>query len=337
MFKCSECGAEYKQKPDFCDCGNDVFEEIVAVEQSAKEYDKELAPKHKKSFEEQYPELSSFMETLDPISVVIFGLCIFLSVLSLIFIKPKEQNIAESPKPKASIERKVADINSFWNDTPPKPEVIVRNQEPTIASQITDMISKMSEPKPVQQTVKPKLQQTQKPVVQQKPQTSTKPAAQQPKKAQTTTVKPTQTQTVKKQQTTTAKPSIQQPQQQTPQPVVQKTVPQQPTVNTAVIQAQAAQELKSFKNGLRNTLFRKINFTKVYGDGSCIVDFRVDSTGRLTNKSFSKQSNNNTLNDEVYQAIMSTPVYKAPPNSYSGQILHFSVKFQGGQYEVSLY
>ena len=28
MFKCKECGAEYEIKPDYCDCGNDEFDEI---------------------------------------------------------------------------------------------------------------------------------------------------------------------------------------------------------------------------------------------------------------------------------------------------------------------
>ena len=363
MFKCLECGAEYSQKPDFCDCGNDTFEEIAEKVQPAQEYEKESEPKHKKTFEEQYPEISSFIGTLDPISVVIFGLCIFLSIMSLIFIKPKEQPITDVPKDKPPVERKVADIKSFWDDTPPKPEVVaVKKQEPTIASQITDMISKMSEPQPAKQTENPKTQSVQKPATQQKPKTSVKPSVQQPKKTQTTT-KPAQTQTVKKQPastqktstppktTTQTKPSTssQQPktstatttqqnrQTQATPPIAPKPVQPQPTVNTAAIQAQAAQELKTFKTGLRNTLFRKINFTRVYGDGACVVDFKVDSTGKIVNRSFSKQSNNNSLNDEVYQAIMSTPTYKTPPSSYRGQTLHFSVKFQGGQYEVSLY
>ena len=29
MFKCKECGTEYDIKPDFCDCGNDTFEEVA--------------------------------------------------------------------------------------------------------------------------------------------------------------------------------------------------------------------------------------------------------------------------------------------------------------------
>ena len=26
MYKCSECGKTFSQKPDYCDCGNDTFE-----------------------------------------------------------------------------------------------------------------------------------------------------------------------------------------------------------------------------------------------------------------------------------------------------------------------
>ena len=29
MFRCKECGSEFDIKPDYCDCGNDTFEEIV--------------------------------------------------------------------------------------------------------------------------------------------------------------------------------------------------------------------------------------------------------------------------------------------------------------------
>ena len=43
MFKCKECGNEYDIKPDYCDCGNDTFEEIAA----AKPENQEPEPKSK--------------------------------------------------------------------------------------------------------------------------------------------------------------------------------------------------------------------------------------------------------------------------------------------------
>ena len=36
MFKCKECGAEYEEKPDYCDCGNDTFEQVESAPKSEK-------------------------------------------------------------------------------------------------------------------------------------------------------------------------------------------------------------------------------------------------------------------------------------------------------------
>ena len=389
MFRCVDCGCEYEVKPDFCDCGNDVFEEIV-VEQFDFEdnYDTELTPKvkHKKTFEEQYPGLSSFMETLDPISVIIFILCIILSVCSFIFIKPKEKPVEQNPKPEEKIERKVADINTFWNDTPPKPEPKKEEEEPNqsqdIVNQIINIIPK-TEPKndtgnnnSQNNTQKPAQIQNPQPKTQIKPaqQPQIKPAQQpqqQKPKQQTQVTKPKQTQQVQqqkpkqtqttqqqkpKQQTQVTKPKqtqpAQQPQQQKPsapqnnqntQPKVQQPPVQQIQQPVRPINvtnnAQAAQELKDFKLGLQSAFASKIknNLLQVYGDGSCVVDFKVDSTGKLINRSFSTQSSNDTLNDVVYNAVMSTPKYNPPPSSYSGQTLHLSVKFNNGMVKISVY
>ena len=47
MFKCTECGTEYEIKPDYCDCGNDTFEEIkpAAVEPAPVKIEKKPEPK----------------------------------------------------------------------------------------------------------------------------------------------------------------------------------------------------------------------------------------------------------------------------------------------------
>ena len=34
MYKCTECGQEYTQKPEYCDCGNNIFEqEVESIQQ----------------------------------------------------------------------------------------------------------------------------------------------------------------------------------------------------------------------------------------------------------------------------------------------------------------
>ena len=30
MYKCTDCGQEFDTKPEYCDCGNNIFEEIIA-------------------------------------------------------------------------------------------------------------------------------------------------------------------------------------------------------------------------------------------------------------------------------------------------------------------
>ena len=37
MFRCKECQAEYETKPDYCDCGNDTFDEIKIEVQKPEE------------------------------------------------------------------------------------------------------------------------------------------------------------------------------------------------------------------------------------------------------------------------------------------------------------
>ena len=343
MYKCCDCGCEYKVKPDFCDCGNDTFEEIATVVIDSEE---EIVPtkKRKKTFSEQYPSLNGFMKTLDPISVIIFILCIILSICSIIFIKPKESGTEQTQKEEQKIERKVADINTFWNDAPPKPEQKIANQTPITAenlvNQIINIIPKTETPKP--QTTNKTIQKT-KTTVQKPAQTksaTTKPKTQTNKPSTNVTAKPKTTTTQNQQQikpTNTIQPQSQNqtPQITQPQQQIQKI---QPQINTISPQ-QAEQELKTFKRGLQSAYASRIkgNLLQVYGDGNCILDFKVDSTGKITNRSFSKQSTNNTLNDAVYNSVMSMPSYKTPPSSYKGQTLHLSVSITNGMAQISVY
>jgi len=167
-------------------------------------------------------------------------------------------------------------------------------------------------PKQVVQTVKPKTTATT---------TSAKPKQQTQQTTQTTTPKTTQTsQTTKTITTQVAKPVTTQVQQ----PVQ--------TQNTA----QMRQELASYKVGLRNKLAKGINFTHIIGDGNCSVSFRVDTAGNLINRKFSVQSDNDSLNNEVYKTIMNNPTYKSPPEGYKNETMTFSVKMYGGRFTVTL-
>ena len=102
MFKCSECGCEYDQKPDFCDCGNNMFDEINDTPAKAE----------KPKFNINKSEILSW---------IIFFVCILLSVLVLIFfpkVDPQKQNKPTTPIKEAQI-KDIPNLNSFWIDCKP--------------------------------------------------------------------------------------------------------------------------------------------------------------------------------------------------------------------------
>lgn len=108
------------------------------------------------------------------------------------------------------------------------------------------------------------------------------------------------------------------------------------TRTPAKTQAQLKQELASYKSGLRNTIGRKIDFTRVIGDGECALSFKVNSNGRLISKAFTKQSSNITLNDAAFNALNTTTSYNPPPDAYKGETLRLTIKFYNGNFEISL-
>ena len=116
------------------------------------------------------------------------------------------------------------------------------------------------------------------------------------------------------------------------QKITQPVVKQEPQIDNAKLRA----ELESYKISLRNTIGRKIDFTRVVGDGSCTISFKISSSGKLTNRSFSQQSSNITLNDAVYNAIMSTPSFNPPPEGYKNETINLSIKFYNGNFEITL-
>lgn len=339
MYKCKECGSEFDIKPDFCDCGNDEFEEVTEIPASPQPSPQQIKetknsaeikpenkpiPEIKKSFEEQYPEISRLKNSLDPISVVIFSVCIILSLLVIFFAwNPKEVSEQTETEVQETVKN-IPSINKIWNSAVPK---IAETKPVETPVKITPVQIKPTVKAPVQ--IKP---------VQQKTQTVQKP--------KTTTVKLTKNPAVSTAAQTKAQEKAKleaqekarlQAQEKAKQEAAQKALKaQQEAQHKAQQQAIAKQEFNNYKAALRNTLGRKIDFTQVVGDGDCIVAFKLSSSGNLINRSFAKQSSNITLNDAVYKAVMSTPSYNPPPSAYKGETLNLYIKFYNGNFEISL-
>lgn len=179
IFKCKECGCEYKTKPDFCECGNDSFDEVY-----------ETTPKEKEP-------LKIGFNKENMLSWVIFWICVLMSILVLAFfpkITEKSEKTENTTKQQTKIVREtnpnIPDIDTFWKNTPQPQEV----QTPV------EQIKELFNPKPAPVVKKPAQTQS-------KPKTTSKPQTTTTKPKTTSNPKPT-TQQTKTQQTT--QPSQQQ-------------------------------------------------------------------------------------------------------------------------------
>lgn len=363
MFKCKECGQEYKEKPDYCDCGNDTFDEIVTAQKEEKEVVKK---------EESIQE--SILKNNLP-SIIFFAFCIILSFIILFFIgNPKETAPVKKENNETKVVQNLPDIDKLWNDAKPKQKV----EAPKIESKKEEIIQ------PEKKIAKVELKKDTSaikniPVIKNTPK-KTQTAVQQPQK-QSSKAQQKQTQTVQKQtqtvqkttqtvskttpqpvKQTTAQPAKQsttQPKTTSQQTVSQQTTTQQTTPKTTASQQTSQQtstssnvqvpkttgqvtqttnleELKQYKKALRNKIASNINFLNVVGDGKCALSFSVSSSGALLNRKFVSQSQNTSLNDAVYSAMTKVSSFKTPPTAYRGETMKLTVQISGGNFSVSL-
>lgn len=359
MYKCSECGLEFEIKPDYCECGNDVFEEIKIetippkektvkqTQKTVKSVDSDNNIQETKDFSKRLNTIKKFKSNpLDIGSVLIFSVCIILSFIIIFFVRnPKENQITDTQAVKTYSEKNIPSADAFWDNSVP---AITAKQQSEIKNDDSELKqNEIKEVKQIPQTTAAKLTKNitaQKVSVQKNttPKTVTKENKTTAKQKQTITKNSAQTTATK---TAAAKPTLtkqEAPAINTAEKSQQQTVIQnqskqeQETQTTVPVKDTAAsqREYLNYKTGLQNTIGSKIDFTKVVGDGDCTVAFRIDSTGKLTNRSFSKQSSNITLNDAVYKAVMLTPAYNPPPSGYNNEILNLNIKFYNGNFEI---
>lgn len=294
MYKCKDCGAEYIDKPEYCDCGNNSFEEIVAIDSIEKSDENDVPiQSSKKSFFEQYPKLKEIWNALDVLSTSIFVLCLILSVLAWVFIGKDDSSSKTENRPTHHLQKQIKqenipDIDSFWNDTPSveKPQV----EEP-LQNEVSTPTPNVTPSQPVSE-----LNKSPNSHKQQLPETVA-PVGVTKSEAHKNIV--------------------------TPSAVSKKT----PSLNPAA--------MSSYKNSLRHALFSRLAVTSVLGVGRCEIEFSVDKSGKLLGRRFSKLSDNKSLNDAVYNMLMSLPQFNPPPVGYNGEKIRLSFYFNNGYYEVS--
>ena len=327
MYRCSECNKEFKEKVDFCDCGNDEFIFIEDLKQIKSPIKKEPMTLEQKS---------------QIVSLVFFIVCLLLSfVVWLIPINKNQEEIKiTEDKNEVKENLEIPNIDKFWDNTLPKPEVVVRQEAKPEPLPVQNVV-KVVQP-PVKKSQQVKVQQKSQ-VVQNKPKTNVTKPVTQPKSAQTVQNKQNKKNNVKQSnanQSTdkTDKNKVIQPKTQE---VKQKTQDVKPKAQEVKEQPKKvynpnSPEMLKYKGELRAALFRKFPVGSIQGSGSCSVHFSIDLTGKLINRGFTKQSDNKSLNDAVYYMLMSVPRFKAPPASYSGETINMTFTLNNGSYAVTI-
>ena len=115
MYRCTECHSEYQDLPDFCDCGNDSFEEIIEEEyyEEPPRPRRRPAPKKRQLTEEELEELAE--EKADRTKALItLGISLLICIV-ICFMPPHMQTkkaiVQESVK-NETVD--LPDVNSYW-------------------------------------------------------------------------------------------------------------------------------------------------------------------------------------------------------------------------------
>ena len=120
MFKCTECNAEYEQRPDYCECGNDNFEEVIEEDYYDEEEYDEPAPRRSEPemTPEQLAELAE--EKKEKIkSLIALGVTLVLCILVFV-IPPHKPPKMQHVKEKVAKENiKLPSVDTYWDDTVP--------------------------------------------------------------------------------------------------------------------------------------------------------------------------------------------------------------------------
>ncbi len=122
MYRCTECQTEYAECPDFCDCGNDTFQEVYE-ETYEEEYYEPPKPRRKPKpkrvlSEEELEELEE--EKKDKTKAIIaFSISLVISLI-ILCCPPYPQKKIEKVKQKAAVANvNLPDVSSYWDNTLP--------------------------------------------------------------------------------------------------------------------------------------------------------------------------------------------------------------------------
>lgn len=308
MYICRECKTKYKERVEYCDCGNNTFD-----------YVEEKQPV---IFQEKAKKSLTLEQKAELISWVFFVICMILSVIVWAIPVKTSHTTKQQPKVQQNVDIKsIPDINRIWNDTPLYTQRQTGQEQQVQRSPLDELrqdVPLTSAPINNQRITKSEVQKKNNNVGKKNiVSNSHQEFPVQPKTIQT---KPKTTSSIS--QSKVEKPKVH---QQIQKDVQKKTY----NPNSAV--------MLDYKNNLRAVLFRHFAVGSISGSGECSVQFAVNENGKLINRKFSKESSNKALNDAVYYMLMSVPQFDIPPTEYNGQTIRMNFKIDNGNYEISIY
>ena len=320
MYKCTECGLEFETKPEYCDCGNNEFiltiEETTEPEKNKISEEKSQADinpvnKTQELYEEHKSEKLPVTLPFHPAALGFLVLCIILSLLIIFVWNPIESNDIQKPETVEIVEQKaIPSIDKLWKANVNTGNTAKSTESPKIPAKkiatvpLKKVNTAQTQVKTQKQTAKTSTQINKTPIKTQAQDTSAAKVQEAAHKALE----------AKQKAEAEARAAAERARRET----------------------LAKQELANYKINLRNAIGQKIDFTRVIGDGDCIISFKVDLSGKLINRAFAEQSDNITLNNEVYKAFMALPSFTTPPALYKNETLMLNVKFTNGNFAITL-
>ena len=147
MFRCIECNAVFNEKPDYCDCGNDTFENLYV--QSVPPQPQMQPQQNQYYYTEPVasvapPKKADIKQIL---SYVVFGICIVLSLFVWIFIgngSSSGKSQANNTDIDQSNDSSIPGINQVWDSTPPKSQKQIGVKAPSAPKNSAILNSRMS-------------------------------------------------------------------------------------------------------------------------------------------------------------------------------------------------
>lgn len=109
MYRCKDCKALYKEKLDYCDCGNNVFEEILDTPAESVKSEKSV------SNTLDVPKSAPFSF----LSMSFFAACVIFSLCFIFFLGPKPEKRVHKKTPQSQAQvQQIPKIDAIWDNTP---------------------------------------------------------------------------------------------------------------------------------------------------------------------------------------------------------------------------